>query len=259
MPNPTVLAVDDDPTNNAIIRDIFDEAPLTLMFAETGERALELIEARPQGFDLVLLDRMLPGIDGMEVLRRMRTIPSSKHTPVIMQTAAAAPEQVAQGLKAGAHYYLTKPYAPESLRSIVRIVLDDASARRELQLRTAGYLESFGMMQRGTFRFRTLDEAARLATLLSQMCGEPTAGILGLAELLINAVEHGNLAISYKEKSQLKREDSWQKEIERRLQLPEYKERKVLVEVERVPPNIQFTITDEGAGFDWRPYQQLDP
>src|SRR5690349_10330014 len=120
MPNSKVLAVDDDPINTAIIRDIFDEAPLELTFAETGERALEIMQARTQGFDLVLLDRMLPGIDGLEVLRRMRNIPSAKHTPVIMQTAAAAPEQVAQGLKAGAHYYLTKPYAPESLRSIVR-------------------------------------------------------------------------------------------------------------------------------------------
>jgi anti-sigma regulatory factor (Ser/Thr protein kinase) len=82
--------------------------------------------------------------------------------------------------------------------------------------------------------------------------------VLGLTELMMNAVEHGNLGISYEEKTLLRRENRWEEEIAYRSEQPEYRERSVMVSSERTPRAVKFTIVDEGTGFEWRKYLQLD-
>ncbi|CAG0995009.1 partial serine/threonine-protein kinase RsbW, partial [Rhodocyclaceae bacterium] len=72
-------------------------------------------------------------------------------------------------------------------------------------------------------------------------------------------VEHGNLGISYAEKSRLKREDGWEAEVKRRLGLPEYASRVARVHMAKTAEGLAFTIRDEGAGFDWQRYLDFDP
>jgi hypothetical protein len=76
---------------------------------------------------------------------------------------------------------------------------------------------------------------------------------------MINAVEHGNLEISYEEKTRLFEVDGWDSEVRRRLSEPPYADRQVRVEFERLRDRIQVTITDEGRGFDWCQYLDIDP
>jgi CheY-like chemotaxis protein/anti-sigma regulatory factor (Ser/Thr protein kinase) len=259
MTRSTILAVDDDPVNLHIIGEIFKREPVRLTYAESGEHALRMLGDPLNAFDVVLLDRMMPGMDGLEVLRRMKAEPRLAHTPVVMQTAAAAPDQVCEGLTAGAHYYLTKPYAPSTLRTIVRAALDHARDRRELEARASTFAESLSMLVHGTFSARTLDEAQRLAGFLAQLCPDPKVAVLGIAELLVNAVEHGNLGITCAEKSTLMREDRMMQELARRHELPECRDRRATIAVERNETELQFTVSDEGEGFDARPYLELDP
>jgi CheY-like chemotaxis protein len=259
MTRSTILAVDDDPVNLHIIGEIFKREPVSLAYAESGEHALRLLGDPLNTFDVVLLDRMMPGLDGLEVLRRMKAEPRLAHTPVVMQTAAAAPDQVCEGLSAGAHYYLTKPYAPSTLRTIVRAALDHGRDRRELEARAGTFAESLSLLDRAEFSVRTLDEAQRLAAFLAQLCPEPKHAVLGIAELLVNAIEHGNLGISCAEKSALLREDRLVQELARRHELPELRDRRARISVERKPGELVFTVTDEGEGFDYRPFLELDP
>jgi CheY-like chemotaxis protein len=259
MTSSTILAVDDDPVNLHIIGEIFKREPVSVSYAESGEHALRMLADPLNAFDVVLLDRMMPGMDGLEVLRRMKAEPRLAHTPVVMQTAAAAPDQVCEGLSAGAHYYLTKPYAPSTLRTIVRAALDHARDRHELEARAGTFLESLSMLERATFTVRTLEEAQRLGALLAQLCPDPKLAVLGIAELLVNAVEHGNLGITCSEKSALMREDRLTQELARRRELPECRERRAHISVERRDGELTFTITDEGQGFDFRQYLELDP
>lgn len=72
-------------------------------------------------------------------------------------------------------------------------------------------------------------------------------------------MEHGNLALSYQDKTDLLLEGCWQEEVDRRLDLPEYRERYVEVFFERLPNSIRFTISDQGNGFDWTKYLDFDP
>jgi len=111
----------------------------------------------------------------------------------------------------------------------------------------------------GTFRFRTLAEARRLASFLARACPQPGQTTLGLTELMINAVEHGNLGITYREKSALNESGSWKQEVERRLGLPEYADRFATVRLSRSGEDVAFTIADQGDGFDWHTYLEMSP
>lgn len=255
MTKPVVLAVDDDATNLEIVEAILEDSELDVRLMGGGEEALRFLKSGAP-VDLMLLDRMMPVVDGITVLRQMKQDPRLSDVPVVMQTAAAAPSQVEEGLKAGAYYYLTKPYSPEALRTIVSSALEDGVRRR--RLKSSANLNALLTLESGSFSARSLDEAEALAEALSLLCPDPGAAWTGLHELLANAVEHGNLCISYSEKARLKLENRWREEVRRREGLPEYSARRVWVRFERSSDSLTFIIRDEGAGFAWRDYLDFD-
>jgi CheY-like chemotaxis protein/anti-sigma regulatory factor (Ser/Thr protein kinase) len=259
MTQPKVLVVDDDPMNLDIIGEFLEDLHLDLGFAGCGEHAWDMLDADAEDYDLVILDRMMPGMSGIELLQRVKTDPRLVQLPVIFQTAAASPEQVREGLAAGAYYYLTKPFEPEALLAIVRAALNDAEARRELREFARRQSDVLRLMSHASFCLCTVEEAQHLAVLLSTLCPNPDASVIGLVELIVNAVEHGNLGITYAEKSQLRREGNWEVEVARRLSLAEHRHKQVRVSVERDATEVRFIIADHGAGFDWRAYLEFDP
>ncbi|QZA82045.1 ATP-binding protein [Deefgea piscis] len=95
--------------------------------------------------------------------------------------------------------------------------------------------------------------------MLSRACPEPQRVAMGLSELLVNAIEHGNLGISYADKSRLLQAGRWQDEVESRLASPEYAQRKVAVKYSANEDEIQIYIMDEGQGFDWQPFLEFSP
>lgn len=254
-----LLVVDDEPLNLELIAEYLDDPRYQLDLVPDAERALERLEASGPAIDLVVLDRTLPVMDGLDLLRRIKTEPRFQTIPVVMQTAAAAPDQVRAGIEAGAYYYLTKPYEPAALQTIVRSALADLADRRQAARATAARADALRLIEQGEFRFRTLEDVHGLAPLLASLCPVPEAAAMGLAELMINAIEHGNLGITYAEKTQLVREDRWATEIVRRLGLPEYRQRSARVTVRRGEGELLFTIADEGAGFDAAIYLEFDP
>ena len=252
-----LLVVDDEEVNREIIREYLDGEGCELVEAEDGERALALLEA-PGRFDAVLLDRMMPGIDGLEVLQRMKRAPGLAELPVIVQTAAAAHEQVAEGLKLGAYYYLTKPYHRDARVAVVRAALALARQREELIRQVRDYHGVMHLVEQASYRLRTLEEARSLAAAIAAACAAPEQASMGLAELLLNAVEHGNLGISFEEKAQLLAAGSWQKEVERRLALPEQAARSVEVVFRREGQELVVRVRDQGPGFDPQRFLTLD-
>ena len=252
-----ILSVDDEPINLAIINECLCDQGYELDEAEDGEVALAMIAKND--YDLIILDRMMPKVDGMTVLRTLKADPAKKMVPVIFQTAAASQNEVREGLEAGAHYYLTKPYDPASLHVLVRSILMDRSERDEMAHRTTSLRNSMAMLTHGEFQFQTLAEAHDLASALSSLCQEPESASVGLIELLVNAIEHGNLGISYQEKSELRKNFNWEDEIARRMALPEYADRKARIALVHRGDEFEFTVTDEGAGFDWHKYLDFDP
>lgn len=254
---PVLLVVDDDPINLIVIAEFLEGLGYRLENASSGEEAWEKLSSAADCYDAVLLDRMMPGIGGMEVLLRIKQDDQLKLLPVILQTAASAADEVAEGLSAGAFYYLTKPFDSKVLRAVIATALRN---RAEYAAVARGVEDSrlrLNHIDEMCFSFRTLEGARQVAELLSDLCPSKPAAHMGLMELLLNAVEHGNLGITYAEKSLLIAEDRLDKEVLRRLDLPEYADRMVKVGLKREGGNLVFTIQDQGQGFDWGPYLDL--
>lgn len=253
-----LLVVDDEPFNLEIIGEYLSDEGVLFDTAENGERAWEMLQG-DRAYALVLLDRMMPVLDGINLLRRIKADARHAGLPVIMQTAAGNPNEVREGLAAGAYYYLIKPYERESLLSIVRSALTDASARQDLKRRLDEHANALQLMTGGEFSLRSVEEAGALAAFLAQACPQPEAAALTLAELLVNAIEHGNLGISYAEKSRLRREERWNAEVALRAHMPANLDKRVRVRLCRSGNCVQVRIEDEGPGFDWRRYLEFDP
>ncbi len=114
-------------------------------------------------------------------------------------------------------------------------------------------------LDHAVFRFRTIREARSLAALVAVTLPDPRKTGVGLCELLLNAVEHGNLGITYEDKGRLLAEDALDEEVARRLAQDHYAARYASLEVVRGPEAIRFTIKDQGDGFDWKPFLEFVP
>ncbi|MFZ3128176.1 MAG: EAL domain-containing protein [Rhodoferax sp.] len=128
---PTLLVVDDAPENiHELLEALKDE--YRIMVANSGAKALELVQgASPP--DLVLLDIVMPGIDGYEVCRRMKALPASNRIPVIFVTVVQATQEKVKGFELGAADYITKPFDIDEVRARVRTHMELSRLRRFLE------------------------------------------------------------------------------------------------------------------------------
>ena len=261
MTNKTrILAVDDEALNLEILLEYFaDECALSLDTADGGEAAWALLQNPENDYKAILLDRMMPGLDGIGLLKRIKGDARLAGIPVIMQTAANSAAQIREGLEAGAYYYLTKPYRRDNLLAIVQAALIDAEARDALRLQLHSHINSLQFLKQAEFSIRTVDEASQLASFIARACPNAEMVVMGISELLINAVEHGNLGLSYAEKSSLKRDDCWRPEIDRRAALATNIEKEVKLQFQRDMHSITLRVIDQGNGFDWQSFLEIDP
>ncbi|MCS7286603.1 MAG: response regulator [Anaerolineae bacterium] len=118
---PKILLVDDDPKAVKLMGYILYKEGYEIAPALSGREALELLSK--EKFDLIILDIMMPEMDGYEVCRRIRANPSTAKIPVIMLTAKAMPEDRIAGYEAGADHYITKPVLPAELVATVKALL----------------------------------------------------------------------------------------------------------------------------------------
>ena len=166
------MVVDDVDDNVQLLATTLERAGYTCTVARGGEEALAALELAVP--DVVLLDYMMPGMDGVEVVRRMRAAPRTLDVPVIMLTASTLPDHVNAALSAGATDYITKPYARQLLltrvEATIRASHDRAALRRALF--TSGQHKLL---------LRDLEEAAHVqrSRLPSMPCALPHYGLAG--------------------------------------------------------------------------------
>ncbi|MBG9388361.1 response regulator transcription factor [Caenimonas aquaedulcis] len=133
-----VLIVDDVPDNLSVLHDALDESGYTVLVATGGEAALQRAsQALP---DIVLLDAMMPGIDGFEVAKRLKASALTAHIPIIFMTGLTETEHLVAALEAGGVDYVTKPIKPKEV--LARMGVHMQGARQARQTRNA--LDAFG-------------------------------------------------------------------------------------------------------------------
>lgn len=123
-PRDTVLVVDDTPEALGLLTEMLDGAGYTVLIATDGDSALRLVDQITP--DLVLLDALMPGLDGFETCRRLKQKAPLAHLPVIFMTGLAETEHVVHGLAAGGVDYVTKPIVVEELLARMRVHLTNA-------------------------------------------------------------------------------------------------------------------------------------
>ena len=116
-----ILVVDDEEDILELVRFNLSREGHEVLCAESGEKALEILKARP--VDLMVLDLMLPGIDGFSVAKRVKNDPRLQHVPIVMLTAKGSETDVVTGLQLGAEDYITKPFSPRVLIARIHKVL----------------------------------------------------------------------------------------------------------------------------------------
>lgn len=169
-----VLIVDDVPDNLAVLHDALDESGYTVLIATNGEQALQrAAQARP---DIVLLDAMMPGIDGFEVARRLKADPATAHIPIVFMTGLTETEHLVAALEAGGVDYVTKPIKPKEVLARMNVHLQGARRARQVaqqagQARNAldafGYASITVRMPQGKLIWQT----ALARELLERYCG----------------------------------------------------------------------------------------
>ncbi len=132
IPKPTILAVDDTPTNIDMIKGILPTQDYTIRAAVNGQMALKIIEKKKP--DLILLDIMMPDMDGYEVCKRLKAIPETAAIPIIFVTAMVETKDIIKGFELGAVDYVTKPFNPPELLARVNTHLQLRRALKEIEM-----------------------------------------------------------------------------------------------------------------------------
>ncbi|MDH5477010.1 MAG: response regulator [Nitrospinota bacterium] len=160
-----ILIVDDDPNVSLLMRlTLSRDGDFDLQVASNGEDALQMADQFHP--DLMLLDLMMPGIDGMEVCRRIKADDNLRNISVIMVTAKREPGDIIKGMNLGADDYITKPFNPEELLARVRV---------HLRIR---------MLEQKTAAHRELEAVLKMALTMQHEINNPLTGIMGNSELL---------------------------------------------------------------------------
>ena len=152
MTHERILVVDDERDILELVEYNLQKEGFTVTCVASGEEAVAAARARQP--DLIVLDLMLPGVDGLEVCRRLRAETATRHIPIVMLTARGGEADIVAGLELGAADYVTKPFSPRVLTARLRAVLRrDKEADHEAVLRV-GPLEDSTLIARKVLRYR---------------------------------------------------------------------------------------------------------
>lgn len=255
----TILVVEDDRIERMFMEQQIKDIGHEMIAAENGLQALEKIQSLQGQVDIVLMDKMMPVMDGLTAVRKIKDDPSLRRIPIVMITGAATDRDIQDGIDAGVFYYLTKPVNEDVLKSVLTAATREAVQNRALNEELGRHKSSFNLIQTCKFHFRTLEEAESLAAFMAHCFPDAERVLPGLAELMMNAIEHGTYGIGYERKSDLIESGTLRAEVQRRQSLPEYAGKFVEAVITHKDNGVYAIITDQGPGFAWKRFLTIEP
>jgi len=241
----TILIIDDNADLLEYLKDFFMIYNYEVILAETGNEGIEKFrEFLP---DIVISDMRLPDKNGNIVVKEIKEI--NKDVPIIIITGFSDKQLILSAMRNGALDLLKKPFKPKDLRYLInkidtlfrKIKFKLSSSfvqweKRELRILNDIYIISPVV----NFIFSNIDYVSDGVSFMKN----------GLQELLINAVEHGNLNISYEEKQDLLEQGDYNAHLKEKAAQPEYRDKYVTIKVFSTPDYLKVIIEDMGTGFD---------
>ncbi|MGL6048415.1 MAG: response regulator, partial [Aeromonas salmonicida] len=184
----TILIVDDSPENLMVLTDLLSPT-YRVLAAQSGEKCLRIATGKTLP-DLILLDVMMPGMDGYEVLKQLRTNPETSRIPVVLLTALADSQSEEYGLSLGAADYITKPIKPAIVQARVRTQLEAKQARDGLQSQNTALEAEVArrMTENDLIQQVSIRALAHLAEIRDPETGNHILRTQGYVRLLANAL-----------------------------------------------------------------------
>ncbi|PCJ25058.1 MAG: histidine kinase [Rickettsiales bacterium] len=257
--SPLVLVVDDDKVMLMTLEEKVKQQKCRVLTATNGKEACEILTNTNEPINAILLDRMMPVMDGMEVIEWLGKQTNIEKPPIIMVTGADSPEQIKEGIDAGVFYYLTKPVQTQVLKSVLASAVEESIQQHALKNELKRHRISFKLMEKGLFYIQTLEEAENISCFLANCFPDSEKALPAIAELVINALEHGNLGITYDEKTTLIQNGTWRQEVAHRTNLPQNKDKKIKLLFEKKGSEYLLKILDQGTGFEWSKFLKVNP
>lgn len=252
-----LLVIDSNLESIRYLQDILQNGPYHIISTNDGEEGFNLLLQEPARFAAIILGHEIQSINGVRLVHKITSCSTLKTLPVIMEACTGTIEEMEICIRAGARYYIPRPIDKALLPQVIDTAIRDQERYRSAE-QSIWLTKPINSLYQAEFRLRTLSEAQTVASLIANECPNPRLAVVGIIEILINAIEHGNLNISYEEKTTLHQDNRWLEEIEHRLQMPEYADKVVTVLFKKTDAHINIRVTDQGNGFNWRLYQTLD-
>ncbi len=243
-----ILIIDDEKPVRDVLNIALSEEGYESYQAPSGELGFELFKSSEP--DIVLTDVMMPGIDGIEVTKRMKA--QRDDIDVVVMSGFGTEELVVNALRAGASNYIKKPIVFDELFKI----LDDIIFNRENRKRFVIFREIVESEHKDIAIGNDVSRvwgAVNQILFNAQAVADPNSleGMcIGLYELLINAIEHGNLGITFREKSDALQNNTYRELLESRMKRADSEGMVVRIESDYEPSSITVEIRDQGEGFD---------
>lgn len=246
-----ILLVDDEQLVREELGGLLEDEGYQVMRAADGEEGLALF--RREKPDMVITDVRMPRRDGLSLAMAIRQEDPS--VPVTVITGHGSESMAIQALRAGVTDFIKKPVRSEDLSAALQ--------RMEAAREPLGTLELPATVElvesSWTYRLQNdLEAIPPFVDVLLEHCGAglDRTGLLELSlairEVLTNAVEHGNLELTYEEKSRALESGSLDQVLRERAARPELGKRRITITAHRRDRQVTITVTDEGRGFDWR-------
>lgn len=253
-----IVAADDDEMSLELMVHSLEHAGYKTTGFSKGDLLYEFVQRHANDTDVVILDKIMPDLDGVEILKRMKADQNLKNIPVIIQTGDVGLQQMQESIDAGAYYYLTKPYEPSAMVSLVKAASRSGRQRFEVENSIETADPSIKFLQQAVFKIRKPEQVTHLAASISSIAEQKKEVALVFTELLLNAIEHGNLGIGYQRKGELLEAGKFDQEVKRLLTLPENIRKNVAISYMRSGKTVKLRIHDNGKGFDWKEFTKMD-
>jgi two-component system, NtrC family, sensor kinase len=169
-PTGTILVVDDNPTNIQVLFDVLSEIGYRVAIAKSGEAALQRLQSYQP--DIILLDVMMPGIDGFETCRRLKAEPLTRDIPVIFMTALSDTVDKVKGLSLGAVDYITKPIQHEEALARIRVHLQLHNSQKVLEQRTTELSQALDNLKQAQVHLVQSEKMSSLGQLVAGIAHE---------------------------------------------------------------------------------------
>ncbi len=244
-----ILIIDDEKAVRDVLKIALTEQGYETIEANNGKKGIELFKQNNP--EIVLTDVMMPEMTGLEFTRFIKEM--NTDTDVIVMTGYGTEEVVIEALHAGASNYIKKPISFEDLFAIIDRILTKRKHRKRVEpAKDAVVFEKKDLV--------IGNDHSTVWGAVNQLLFNMHSGIdrnlvegmrIGLYEIIINAIEHGNLAISYEEKSHALKNNSYVQLLEERKNRADQQEKKILISSTYDHEQIIITIKDDGAGFNY--------